>query len=142
MRKSIINLVAASALTFTVAATTVACGGPGKMLKNLDLTSAQQEQVQTLHDSKQQQKKLMKEKRKALKQKRSLLADNYSEDMANEIAEEAGELAKSATLLRIQHQQDMLAILNDEQKEKFKKMMERKAKKGGHDHGRHFDKDE
>ena len=84
----------------------------------------------------------MKEKRKALKQKRSLLADNYSEDMANEIAEEAGELAKSATLLRIQHQQDMLAILNDEQKEKFKKMMERKAKKGGHDHGRHFDKDE
>ena len=142
MRKSIINLVAASALTLTVAATAMACGGPGKMIKKLDLTSEQEAQVQTLHDSKQAQKKLMKEKRKALKQKRQLLADNYSEDMANEIAEEAGELAKSATLLRIQHQQDMLAILNNEQKEKFKKMIERKAKKGGHGHGRHYDSHE
>jgi protein CpxP len=142
MRQSVLNtkgkkvgaLVGAAVLTFSMAATAMACGGPGKALRALDLTSEQDDQVHELITSKRDEKKALKEKRKMLKEKRATLADNYSEALANDVATQAGELATQATLLRIQHQQNILAILTDEQKEKFKEIMKNKEHKGS---GRH-----
>ena len=138
MRKSLLTIVGASALTLSIAATAVACGGQGKIFRSLDLTSDQDDQVHALFDSKRDEMKAMKAKRKALKEKRKALADNYDENLANEIATEAGELATAATLSRIQHQQSVLAILTDEQKEKYKKALAGKERKG---FGRHHQYD-
>jgi protein CpxP len=142
MRKSIFNtqgkaigtLLGAAVLTLSMTATAMACGGPGKALRALDLTSEQDDQVHELITSKRDEKKALKEKRKMLKEKRAALADNYSEALANDVATQAGELATQATLLRIQHQQNILAILTDEQKEKFKELMKNKEHKGSDRH--------
>jgi Spy/CpxP family protein refolding chaperone len=129
-RKTIATLVGAAVLTLSMSATAMACGGPGKALRDLDLTSDQKDQVKELMTSKRDEKKAFKQKRKALKEKRSALADSYTEELALEVATEAGELEKESMLLRIQHQQSILAILNDEQKDQFKKKMEEKEHKG------------
>jgi len=128
MRKSIVSVVAASVLTLSLVATAVACGGAGKGLKSLDLSDDQRDQVSALMEKKNAEKKSLKEKRKALKKQHHELRDNYSESLAMEVATQAGELEKLKSLARIQHQQGIMAILTDEQKVKFKALMEKRGK--------------
>lgn len=136
MRKSIVSIIAASVLTLTVAAAAVACGGPGKGLKSLDLTDDQREQVSALMKQTKTEKKSFKEKRKALKKQHRELTDNYSESLAMEVATQAGELEKLQSLARINHHQAMLEILTDEQEVKFKELMKKRDKRQGKHKGK------
>jgi Spy/CpxP family protein refolding chaperone len=134
MRKLVITLVSASILTLSLSAVAFACGASGKMLKSLDLSASQDEKINQLFENKRDDRKIAKEKRQVLNEKRKTLIARYSESLANEIADDAAELARTRTLKHIQHQQDILAILESEQKEKFIELMQARHAEGGNRH--------
>jgi Spy/CpxP family protein refolding chaperone len=138
MRKLIITLVSASILTLSLSVAAFACGGSGQMLKSLELSASQDEKIHQLFESKRDDRKIAKEKRLVLKEKRKTLIARYSESLANEIADDAAELARTRTLKHIQHQQDILAMLESGQKETFIELMKtRHAERGNHHHKTH-----
>jgi Spy/CpxP family protein refolding chaperone len=134
MRKLIITLTSASILTLSLSAAAFACGGSGQMLKSLDLSASQDERIHQLFESKRDDRKIVKAKRQVIKEKRKTLIARYSESLANEIADDAAELARTRILKHIQHQQDILAILESGQKEKFIKLMQARHEEGGNHH--------
>jgi Spy/CpxP family protein refolding chaperone len=134
MRKLIITLTSVSILTLSLSAATFACGGSGQMLKSLDLSDSQNEKIHQLFENKRDDRKIVKKKRQVLKEKRKTLIARYSESLANKIADDTAELARTRTLKHIQHQQDILAILESEQKEKFIELMQARHVEGGNHH--------
>ena len=100
-------------------------GGVDKLAKKLDLSSEQVEQLKVLKSKKRSAKKLAVENRQSMKGKGVALLDNYSSEAANSLANEAAEIARNTTLARLEHMQNIYNILNDNQKQKFKAMLEK-----------------
>lgn len=95
---------------------------PG-LYKQLDLSSDQKQQLKEMRGDKKQKHKAFKASMKAIKQKSITLLDNYSESEAKKIAQEISAIVEQKTLARLAHQNAVYAILNDEQKQKYKKLL-------------------
>ncbi len=105
-------------------------GGVDKLAKKLNLSAEQTEQLKALKAEKRNQNKSTMTDRRALKDKGIALLDNYSSAAANSLANEAAEMAKTTTLARLEHMQYIYNILNTQQKQKFKAMLETDHSKG------------
>lgn len=109
-----------------------------KISKTLDLNDSQHTQWVTLakaqHAQKMESKNKMRELHKQLReaQKQSSADSNDINAIADNIAEQT----RQNVLLRVEHQQALKKILNDEQLAKLEKIRERKT----HKHDRHGDK--
>lgn len=135
MNKSVLSILSVGILTLSISSLGVACGAPGKLVKSLGLDSDQQERVATLFEQHKTARTALKEKRKILKKQYHELAINYTEAMANQVALQTGELAKERAYSKIQYQQQMLGILNDDQKTKYLKLIQKRGmKQGRHEH--------
>lgn len=131
MKKTLIVSVLAAVL----AVPALACGGHGKMMSKLDLTSEQKTQMKEFRQAKKEQMKVHKEQRKALRLRKQALLDNYSDAEAEAIAKDMAEMVQAKVLNRMKSTQTIMAILTPEQKEKFKEMMKKRAERKGH-HGK------
>lgn len=105
-------------------------GGVDKLAKKLNLSTEQAEQIKALKGEKRSQKKSTMTDRRAIQNKGIVLLDNYSSDAANSLANEAAEMARASTLARLEHMQNIYNILNAQQKQKFKAMLEKDHSKG------------
>ncbi len=105
-------------------------GNVDKLANKLDLSTEQIEQVKGFKSDKRGQKKAAMTDRRAMKDKGIALLDNYSIEAANSLANEAAEMARQTTLARLEHMRDIYNILNSEQKQKFKAMLETDNSKG------------
>lgn len=105
-------------------------GGMGKWMKKLNLSEEQTVQIKALKSEQHLQMKESMGERQAVKQKGLALLDQYSESGAAGLADEAAQLARKTTLARIQNMQKIYAVLNAEQKQKFKKIMAKDHTKG------------
>ncbi len=112
------------------------CDKHNKMAKALNLSEAQIELMDALHEDKKAHRKQRHEEKSAMHEGFNKLLDNYSEQGANTLADNAANVARTMTLARINHMQKMYEILDDEQKEKFKELMAKRAEHG-HGWGRH-----
>lgn len=101
---------------------------PKRFYKALDLTDAQITQIKSLREDNKETRKQNREAMKALMEKKQALLANYDEAKATAIAEEEAAMHKARVLKQLGHQQAIYAILNDEQKEKFAKMLAKKDK--------------
>ncbi len=94
-----------------------------KLITALDLSEEQTQQMKELHNDKRTQMKLHKEEKLAMKQGFIDLLDDYSEQKANALADKAADMARNKTLARVQQTQKVYQLLDDTQKQKFKKLM-------------------
>lgn len=94
-----------------------------EIYKQLDLNSDQKQQLKEMRGDKKQQYKAFKASMKSIKQKSLALLDNYSESEANKIAKEMATIVEQKTLARLAHHNAVYVILNDEQKQKYKKLL-------------------
>lgn len=130
MMKSIpkpIQWLAASILVASVSVSAFAFGGghhEGRLAKALDLTEAQEKQIQSIREANKADRKLTRENFQALMQKKQALMENYSATGALAIAEEESALHKARILKMLEQQQAVYALLNDQQKVKYKEMMQ------------------
>ena len=136
MKSKLLSMMSLSALTLVLSVSAVACG-PGKIFKQLDLSEDQKTQMRTLHAEKKSMRESNKKQRQEMKDQHIALFDNYSEQQAEDIATRAGEMKKQRVINRLQHMQKMLAILDNEQKQKFKQLMIKKAEHGHGEKMRH-----
>ena len=109
---------------------------PG-IYKELDLTSDQKQQLKEMRSDKKQQHKAFKASMKSIKQKSLTLLDNYSESEAEKVAQEMADIIKQKTLSRLAHYQAVYAILTDEQKVKYKKLLSEQKMGYGHKRKHH-----
>jgi len=126
------KIILTSALAIAISVPVLACGGPGKLFSELDLTSDQMTQLKELRQEKRAEREAFKSEHKAFKERRQSLLNNYSEAEAETIASEIGDKAKARTLSKIQHMQKIMAILTPEQQEKFKALMVEHREEQGH----------
>ena len=145
-RKSI-NLLMAAVLGSVVSLAAVACpdvhahegkGGDKRLVKALELTDAQVEKLKSLRDSHKDERKQNKAAMKAIHEQKQALLTNYSDEKAQAIANELAAMHKERVLAKLQHQHVIYAMLDDEQKEKFKEILAKHPKpnrkyKGEHD---------
>lgn len=124
-------------ITSCLSITAFAMGGAhkGHLVKALDLSDAQQEQLKVIHETNKQNRKQGREAFLALQAKKQALLDDYDETQAQAIADEEAQMHKEKVLKHLDRQQAIYAILTDEQKEKFKSMLS----KGQRDHHRQHD---
>jgi protein CpxP len=144
-RKS--KLLMAAVLGCVVSFAAVACpgghahdgkGGNSRLVKTLDLTDAQVTQLKSLRESHKSERKQNKAAMKAIHEQKQALLANYSDEKAQAIANELAAMHKERVLTKLQHQQALYAMLDDEQKEKFKEVLAKHPKpnrkhKGEHD---------
>lgn len=104
--------------------------GGGKWMKKLNLSEEQTVQLKELKSDQRLQMKASMTERQNMKEKGLALLDQYSESAAVALADEAAQLARKTTLARLQYMQKTYTILNEEQKQKYKKMMAQEHSKG------------
>lgn len=124
MKKTIFALV----LSLSAAAA-LACG-PGKMFEELNLTEEQASQLKALHEEKKENMAAHKEQRQQFMEKSKALLTNYSQEAAEQLADEAAAAAKTKTLARLEHMQRVSEILTEEQRQQFLALMEERKGKG------------
>ncbi|MFT5593076.1 MAG: Spy/CpxP family protein refolding chaperone [Oceanicoccus sp.] len=131
IRRKTIKLVMVTALSGLLSMTVMACpsGHEGRLAKALDLTEAQVTQLKGMRQSNKPDKQQQKANMKAIHAKKQALLTNYSEAQAEAIAEEIAAMHKSRVLAKLQHQQALYAMLDDQQKKKFTAMLAKHAKK-------------
>jgi len=105
-------------------------GSVDKLANQLGLSTEQIEQIKGFKSDKRSQNKAAMADRRAMKNKGIALLDNYSSDAANSLANEAAEMTRQTTLARLEHMREIYNILNSEQKQKFKAMLETDDSKG------------
>lgn len=105
----------------TVLATSFAFAhaGKGKLFEKLNITEAQQTQIESYKESQKEEMKALKDQMKALKEQKQALIVNYSEEEAQNLASEIAEVSKSMTLARIQGHKAVYEILDDSQREGY-----------------------
>jgi Spy/CpxP family protein refolding chaperone len=120
-----------------------AMAGPGhnegRLAKALDLTDAQVTQLKSMREANKATRKQGHEAMKALMEKKQALLTNYDAQAANTIATEEAAMHKARVLKKLEHQQAIYAILDDEQKKKFAEMLAKPPK--GKDKRKHKDGD-
>ena len=99
------------------------------MMKELDLTDAQREQIKELREAKKAEKETFREQMKTLKENKQALILNYSEEQANAHADEVATIARQKVLARIDMHKQVYEILDDEQKEKYLTLLKEKGEK-------------
>jgi len=122
-------------------------GGPGEcgggfdrgMMRQLDLTDAQQEQLKQMRsEGKQAMKEAFKqnfETRQAQREahqaqmQQLMLADNFDQATANELAKQMVEKQTERKVKMLEKQHQMLSILTPEQKAKFTEMQQERMGK-------------
>lgn len=131
IRRKTIKLVMATALGGLMSISAMACPGghEGRLAKALNLTDAQVTQLKSMHQSNKPDKQQQKASMKAMHEKKQALLTNYSEAQAQAIAEEMAAMHKARVLAKLQHQQALYAMLDDDQKKKFTAMMAKHPKK-------------
>ena len=135
-RKSI-KLLMAALLGGVVSFAAMACpdmhahegkGGDKRLVKALELTDAQVTQLKSLRDSHKDERKQNKAAMKSIHEQKQALLTNYSDEKAQTIANELADMHKERVLAKLQHQQALYAMLNDEQKVKFEEILAKHSK--------------
>lgn len=128
--KQSIKLTLAAALGSLISLAVMAGPGhyEGRLIKALDLTDAQETQLKTLRDSHKADRQKNRDAMKAIQQKKQALLNNYSEQEAENIAQEAAAIFKANMLIRLEHHQALYSMLDDEQKQKFAKILAKHGK--------------
>jgi Spy/CpxP family protein refolding chaperone len=115
----------------------------GRLAKALDLTDAQITQLKSMRKNHKANRKQTKDAMKALNEKTQALMSNYSDAQAQVIAEESAAMHKARVLTKLQHQQALYAMLDDDQKKKFLEIMAKHPKKNRkHKHSDRMDDDQ
>lgn len=117
------KLMLTSALTLAISVPAFACGGPGKIFSELDLTSEQISQLKELRQEKRDHRKANKAERMVFKERRQALMENYSDEEAEAFATEVAQKVKAKTLAKLTNMQKMMAVLTPEQQAEFKRLM-------------------
>ena len=94
-----------------------------RLIKALDLTQDQVTQLKALRAGHKEQRQQGREAMKAIKEKKQALLINYDQTQADAIAEEIATMHKARVLKKLAHQHAIYTILNDDQKQKFVKLM-------------------
>ena len=106
-------------------------GRHGRMMKELDLTEEQKEQMKTIHEkNKQQRKELGKavgEAQKALRD--AAEGDDINEAEIRELSKTLADSMAAMTIFKVQMKKEIDAILTDEQKVKMKEKRNEMKKK-------------
>lgn len=102
--------------------------GPEHLKSALDLTSEQQQQFDAIHSEKRALREKMKNEHKEMQNKTRQLLLNYTPEKAELLAQEIAMKAKTKSLKRFEHMSKVMAILTEEQKQKFLRIIERQSK--------------
>lgn len=103
-------------------------GGDRRLVKALELTDAQVTQLKTLRESHKAERKQNKAAMKTIHEQKKALLTNYSDEKAQAIASELAAMHKERVLTKLQHQQALYAMLDDEQKVKFEEILAKHSK--------------
>ena len=123
-------------LVFSLLGLSVSSYAKPDFYKKLDLTDEQKQVFKESRADKKKNREEMKSAMQAIKKRSLALMDNYSESEAQAIANDMANLAKEKTLSRLAHQQKIYNILDDSQKQTYKKMMAKHKGPFGHKCGK------
>lgn len=132
------KIILTSAMALAISVPVLACGGPGKIFSELDLTDDQVAQLKEYRQEKREIRKANKAERAQMKERKQALLANYSDSEAEAFASDVAEKAKQRTLARLKGMQKVMEILTPEQQLEFKKLMAEHSEEHGHrGKGRH-----
>ena len=135
--KKIISIISLTAII--IAAPVMACDKDGRLAKALNLSEAQISQLQSIQGNRKDQREQHKQHKDAYQQQKKALMTDYSSEKAQALAQSMADDMAKAMLQRLEKQQAIYAILDDEQKAKFLELDPRPRKgrhdKQGDDHG-------
>ncbi|GAB2892450.1 hypothetical protein GCM10027046_21650 [Uliginosibacterium flavum] len=115
-------------------------GGHMFMLRGLDLSAAQQEQVKTLFEA---QRPAFEEKSKAVREARNALhllvsSGKYTPERANELTKDIAQKESVSLLFMAEQGNKLMQILTPEQRTKLQARMQEKSSTRGRMHGGRF----
>lgn len=110
--------------------------GMRHMLRGLDMSDAQREQVRSLMQGQHEQRHAMRQSMQSHHQAmKALLAEpQLDEARLHELTEQRAQMMRAMTEQRVRQQHAILAVLTPEQREKALEQMQRHERHDGHPH--------